>query len=528
MKRVRDPRVTRSTSPSQSQGPVTTITYIRPWLYPKQLEAIFEPKDFQGLPARFSLIEATTKAGKTLGCLLWIHELAWNAKGPGKNFWWIAPIYKQAYIAYNRYKNLTRDWVEAAQKYGFKQIYEPNESQGRITLCNGNNIWFKSGEDSDALYGEDVWGAVIDEASRVRAESWYALRTTLTATQGPARIIGNVKGRKNWFYQLARKAEAGAPGLSYHKITAFDAVEAKVLKANEIEQARSQMPESVFKENYLAEPSADSGNPFGGDEAIDKCIKPLSNKDPVAWGWDLAKKVDWTVGIGLDEDGNCCRFLRFQKPWPETIQIIKEAIGDAVAVVDSTGVGDPVVDILQKSGSGSNVRPYQFTLSSKQKLMEGLAVAIQSVEVSYPEGPITIELSSFEYVYTEHGVRYEIPEGSMQEHDDCVMALALAVHCLTGALGPKEWIDNMLKRMAKQQVAIEPETPLPVPRPKDPTPVEDGGDLMKAYNDTYTKTGKLDVVQKKDCCKKCGEPLGNGARVLADGEYHPNCYRQVA
>jgi hypothetical protein len=56
--------------------------------------------------------------------------------------------------------------------------------------------------------------------------------------------------------------------------------------------------------------------------------------------------------------------------------------------------------------------------------MEGLAVAIQRLEVTFPEGAISAELETFEYEYTRTGVRYSAPEGM---HDDCVMALALAV-----------------------------------------------------------------------------------------------------
>ena len=52
---------------------------------------------------------------------------------------------------------------------------------------------------------------------------------------------------------------------------------------------------------YYAKAAEDEGNPFGS-EAIQACIKPLSDKPPVVWGWDLAKKRDWTVGVGLDED----------------------------------------------------------------------------------------------------------------------------------------------------------------------------------------------------------------------------------
>ena len=64
-------------------------------------------------------------------------------------------------------------------------------------------------------------------------------------------------------------------------------------------------------------------------------------------------------------------------------------------------------------------------MASKQKLMEGLAVAIQSRAVHYPDGPIVKELENFEYTFTRTGVHYEAAEGSF---DDCVCALALAVN----------------------------------------------------------------------------------------------------
>jgi hypothetical protein len=58
--------------------------------------------------------------------------------------------------------------------------------------------------------------------------------------------------------------------------------------------------------------------------------------------------------------------------------------------------------------------------------MEGLAVAIQSEKVSFPDGPIRKELEVYEYEFTRTGVRYSAPE-DMGYHDDCVCALALAV-----------------------------------------------------------------------------------------------------
>ncbi len=391
----------------------TKLVYRRPHLYPKQLAAIFEPRDHGGQPARYGVIEASTKSGKTVGCMVWLAEQAMRGR-PGWNYWWLAPVASQAEIAFRRLmRGLPR------------HLHVANRSRLTLTLANGAVIWFKTAEKPDSLYGEDVHAAVIDEASRCRVESWHALRSTLTATRGPVRIIGNVSGRRNWAYRLARRAEAGEPGMAYARITAHDAVAAGVLDAAEIEDAKRQLPEGVFRELYLAEASDDDANPFGL-AAIRACVAPMSMEPAAAWGWDLAKRVDWTVGVALDGAARVCGFERFQVPWVETKARILTAT-QAPALVDSTGVGDPVLEDLQRA-VGARFAGFTFHQASKQQLMERLALAIQEQRIRFPKGPIVSELENFEFEYGRTGVRYTAPPGL---HDDCVMALALALNLLT-------------------------------------------------------------------------------------------------
>jgi hypothetical protein len=381
------------------------IDYVRPVLTPYQERALFNA-------ARYAVVEATTKAGKTVGCMAWLVEQAVNGHA-GRNYWWVAPILDQARIPFERIRRgLPRE------------LYTANEQRLTLTLANGTVLWFKSADNPDSLYGEDVYAAVIDEASRdARRNPGTRCAPRSPPPAAPFRIIGNVKGRKNWAYHLARKAEAGEPGMAYAKITAHDAVAAGILDQAEVEDARRQLPDAVFRELYLAEPSDDQGNPFGLD-AIRARVAPLHpDCAPDVWGWDLAKSTDWTVGVALCTHGATCRFERFQKSWQDTIRDIGIVAAGTPALVDSTGVGDPVLEALQKL-PGMQAEGYKFSAPSKQQLMEGLAVAIQQGEVSYPDGPIRAELEAFEYVYTRSGVHYSAPAGM---HDDCVCAFALAV-----------------------------------------------------------------------------------------------------
>lgn len=392
------------------------ITFERPYLYPVQLAAIYDP-------ARFSLIEASTKSGKTTGCLVWSIEAAYGLRR-GQSVWWVAPVYSQAKIAYRRAKNFLP-----------RGSFRWNDTEMRIDLapCFGS-IHFRSGEKPDNLFGDDVYATVLDEASRMREEAWHAVRSTLTATRGRCRIIGNMKGRKNWFYRMCRQAEAGAPDMAFHRIDAYQAVAGGVIDAEEVEAAKRELPENIFRQLYLAEAIDDEGNPFGG-KFIQAGISALSSRPVVAWGIDLAKSVDHTVIIGLDADGTVAVFSRFQAPWSETLTKIVKTVGSNTDVmIDATGVGDPVTEALQREMNNVRVDGFKFTRQSKQPLIEGLAIAIQGGEIHYPAGHIVSELESYEYEYTRTGVVYTAPAGM---HDDCVCALALAWRKLSEIKGRK-------------------------------------------------------------------------------------------
>jgi hypothetical protein len=256
---------------------------------------------------------------------------------------------------------------------------------------------------------------VVDEASRCREEAWHAIRSTLTATRGLVRIIGNVKGRKNWAYHLARRVEAGTlEGWKYAKITAHDAVKAGVIEREEVDAARRELPEHVFRELYEAEPSEDGSNPFG-IQHIAACVGPMSAKPPKVFGIDLARSLDFTVVVGLDERNKPCRFERWQHvPW--------EAVGDTPALADSSGVGDPIVEMLHRRAP--NIDGFKFTQISKQQLMEGLALDLQRNAIGVLDGPMRQELESFEHESTRTGVRYAAPEGL----HDAVVQLTARVH----------------------------------------------------------------------------------------------------
>ena len=299
------------------------------------------------------------------------------------------------------------------------KVYKKNETDLLMDFITGGSIRFYTGERLDAMRGTKYHLVIIDEASYIPnlEDGWNnSIRPTLTDYKGKAIFLSTPKG-KNYFYSLFMRG--GEPDWQSFKFTTYDNPH---MDASEIDSARAQLPSVVFNQEYMADPMENAANPFGS-EFINACVKASSGV-AAYYGIDLAKSVDWTVIIGMDKQGNVVHFDRFQKDWMQTKETILRLPKNVPIVIDSTGVGDAIVEELQKKFT--QMHGFKFTATSKQQLLEGLSNAIQTKSISYPDGFIRHELEVFEYTFTPTGVRYSAPQGF---HDDCVIALALATKC---------------------------------------------------------------------------------------------------
>ena len=357
-------------------------------------EAVYESA------ARFRVVMCGRRFGKSE---LAITEIVINGVH-GKQVAYITPTYNLAKAFFDKL-------VKAVP-------FPANRSELTIQFVNGGSVQFFTGERLDNLRGRKFHLVVIDEASFIPdlENGWLnSIRPTLTDYKGRALFLSTPRG-KNYFFSLYNKGINGETDWQSFKFSTYDN---PYIDPYEIDDARRQLPEAVFNQEYMADPAENAANPFGL-QYIEQCTYPISTNTPVVYGIDLAKSVDWTVIIGLDLTGAVCYFDRFQKDWRQTRMDIKR-LPRAPMLVDSSGVGDPIVEDLQSDGL--DVTGFKFSNTSKQQIMLGLVSAVQQRKISFPPGPITRELETIEYQYGQYGVKYAAPPGF---HDDCVMALALA------------------------------------------------------------------------------------------------------
>ncbi len=291
-------------------------------------------------------------------------------------------------------------------------------------------MWFLSADNPDGIRGFGFRGLVVDEAAAIPVNVWnYVLRPTLAQTLGWGVFISTPAGR-NWFYDMFTRGVERQPG--FRSFT-FPSNVSPYFPAQEWEEARRTLPEDVFRQEYMAEFLEDSAGVFRG---VDGCLllengnsKLDAGSGTVIVGCDIAKHTDWTVLVAIDaKTGRCLEMERFnQLDWP----VQRERIAAfarrwrARLVMDATGVGDPVFDDLCRVLP--QVEGFKITGNSKRELVQGLMVAVEQRRVSWPAAwdVMTAEMKRYEYEIGPTGqVSYSAPAGY---HDDCVMALALAV-----------------------------------------------------------------------------------------------------
>lgn len=303
--------------------------------------------------ARFTITEASTKAGKTYSHIIWIYGKAHekDINHNGRNYWWVAPVYSQAKIAFKRFK---RYLIET-------KLYRFNESNLIIYCPNKAELHFKSAEKPDNLYGEDVYACVFDEAPRARPESWYALRSTLTSTEAPCKLIGNFGGISNWVHKLKEKSKHDST-YAYFRITCWDAIKAGILSESEVLQAKKDLPDKIFKELYEAEASESEGQLIN-NESITKLFNNKAKTGVKYITADIARLGEDKTVIYVWDDCHVIEVLKYKvSRVNESVNYIKEVqlkynVNNNNTIVDEDGVGGGVVDYLKCRGFVNNSKP---------------------------------------------------------------------------------------------------------------------------------------------------------------------------
>ena len=225
-------------------------------------------------PARFKVVVAGRRAGKSYAS---IASLAKFARYPNKKCMYVAPSYRMA-------KQIV--WEDLKEQLRLKRwIKKINESELTVTLVNGSTIFLRSADNPDSIRGIGLDYVVVDEAADIQEEAWRAvIRPTLSDREGHAMIISSPKGR-NFLFDLYNDAKH----LEDWHAWQFTTADGGIVSADELEDARRDLDERTYKQEYEAQFVDYAGVIYYafGEHNIEKKIFPEDNRIPIHVGIDF-------------------------------------------------------------------------------------------------------------------------------------------------------------------------------------------------------------------------------------------------
>lgn len=389
-----------------------------------QIPHNYTPRDYQldfiRAPQRFKIAVWHRRCGKSKTVL---NEQVRRSQLKKGVYYYILPTYRAA-------KNVV--WDTMVQEHIPEElILRKNQNDLTIYYKNGSIHRFVGCEEPDQHRGINPIDVVFDEYSEIKEEMWTAIiQPVLRENGGTATFIYTPKG-KNHSWKLLQIAKENPKEWywsvkSIHDTNAYEEEELKSIKA--------QTPLALFQQEYECAFLDGASQLFRGvRECLYDTRLPLEPEGIFQLGVDLAKYNDWTVLTPFNINSFVVypqdRFNNVDWPTQETrIEAVARRYGGARIKIDSTGVGDPIVDSLRSKGLNiSESDAINFSGVRRENLLTHLAMLVENRKIKIPndEGLIS-ELEAFRFEMTDNGkVKLTVPRGI---HDDRVMSLALAVH----------------------------------------------------------------------------------------------------
>jgi len=396
---------------------------------PKQIELILselhdEQQRIVNEARRFNVLACGRRFGKTmLGVDLLVDKAI-----DGCLVGWFSPTYRMLNEVWKAIHETTRPLHSRVSL-----------QEHRIELITGGVIDCWSLDAYDSVRGRKYHRVIIDEAAMVPdlGDAWQAaIRPTLTDYTGDAFFLSTPKGI-NFFHECYSRGvdQTQSEWKAWHAPTTAN----PYIDPAEVESARQELPEQVFRQEYLAEFLQNDGAVFRN---IDACLSPDTGDHKghrlfagVDWGQQNDFTVISVVCATCHREVELDRFNKIEWAFQRArLKAVMDRWGVLAVVAESNSIGQPNLEALVREGLP--VRGFETTASSKPPLIQSLALALERVECQWLPDPVgRVELLSYEAKRnaTTGRVSYSAPSGG---HDDTVMARALAWECVQrGAVG---------------------------------------------------------------------------------------------
>jgi len=307
-------------------------------------------------------------------------------------------------------------------------VKDKNETEMRITLHNGSILQFVGADNIDRIVGTNPVGVVFSEYALMKREVWDYISPILAENGGWAVFVYTPRG-KNHAYDLMKN---GMKNKNWH-VEVLPVSKTNAVKEDVLLEQKMNMSEALYKQEYECDFTENATAVFKDLHKRTYDLETYRHNDVGQYqiGVDLAKINDYTVITPFDlTTFTVCPQDAFNQI-DYTLQKAKiegayYRYNKGRVMMDSTGVGVPVVDDLVNKGI--NVFPFTFTFNSRNDLLINLQLLLEQDRIKIPNDPELLDqLGSAVFEVTAAGrTKIVVPDDS-DRHDDKMMSLALAV-----------------------------------------------------------------------------------------------------
>ncbi len=363
---------------------------------------------------KYYIVSIGRQFGKTL--LAENQLLYWAINNKGCTIGWISPVYSQC-------KKVFGEIHKAIINTPY--ISDANKSDLIISFANQSTIQFFSAERYDNIRGNTFDYLICDEFAFIKKEAWTeVLKATVLVKGKKVLIISTPKG-KNHFYELFNQSKYNE---AYYSISGTSYDNPKI-DIQDLEDARRNLPDHVFRQEYLAEFLDDGSAVF---KNVKQCVKLATPSQNCYAGIDLGRADDYTV-LTIINDKNevfyCERWRHME--WSAIINNVVKVLNvyKPKTLIETNGAQDAIFEQIRNgvNYNKNQVQSFITTAKSKQSIIEDLIVNFENLEITIPDNNDLIdELNYFTYEYNlkTRQIHYSAPVGL---HDDMVMSLAIAL-----------------------------------------------------------------------------------------------------
>jgi len=332
---------------------------------------------------------------------------------------WISPTYKQC-------KKVFQEMVSSLGKCP-AYSKPPHHSDLVLSFATGCKIKFYSAEAYNSIRGESAHALILDEFRDFHPNAWgEAIKPTLTVTGKKVLVISTPKG-KGQFYQLHQYGVNGQERYISFNDSSYENPHAN---RDEINDAKRNLPDHIFRQEYLAEFIDDGSEVFSN---INEAVK-VGDKTRLCFaGVDLGRADDYTVLTIVNENNEeiyCGRWRHMD--WSKIIDNVVNKLNEfkPYTLVEANGAQDAIYEQIRNkvSFNKSQIQPFITTSKSKQAIIEDLIVEFEQEGIGIIGEEFQIgELEAFTYEYNikTRQIKYTAPIGL---HDDYVMSRAITSH----------------------------------------------------------------------------------------------------